>query len=474
MSAPQPRTAQAVAPSVALRAEAAQVEGLYAKLPVAVAANLPVIAAAAWAVRSSSEPTWLLAWVGLMAALVAARLVQWRAYGRRGPSRLVEPKRWARLSTVGSLGSGLAWGLGLALFLPPAPVTERLFVVALLAGLLAGSAGTLSDHLPAFLAFGVPLAVPTLLVLAGSPHPLERLLLPFSLIYLAVITWVAHSSGARLRAALQLRFRNEALVVDLTATQERLTSLNAGLERRVAERGDQLAQVERQLGQAALLASVGSLATSVAHELNSPLASILGNLSFVREELGGQGADLHACQEALADASHASVRVGEIVCSLGTVARTDGGGGSVRLRDVLEACATVAAGELRARAAVVRHLGDVPPVRGDTPGLAQVFLQLILHAARALPEGDPASHTLLLRTTSDPAGAAVVVEVAGLANPGAAARLALAPALPLDPTDLGLQLSVEVVARLGGRVTSRTRPGDGLFFEVRLPAAAAP
>jgi hypothetical protein len=170
------------------RVRVAQVEGLHAKLPVAVLSSLPVGSAAAWSLWSANPHAWLLAWLGVMVGVVVIRLLQWRAYAAAGAARFQEPDRWARRSAMGSFVSGLVWSAGLLLFLPPAAVPDRLFVVVLLAGMLAGSAGTLSDHLPAFLAFGIPMALPITIVLAGSSNALERLLVPFSLVYFTVIT----------------------------------------------------------------------------------------------------------------------------------------------------------------------------------------------------------------------------------------------------------------------------------------------
>ena len=317
---------------------------------------------------------------------------------------------------IGAALSGTAWAAGVAAFGPGAPLDVGLFLFVIVAGLLAGSAGTLSEHLPAFLAFAVPVAASASAVALLSGHALERVLAPFVVLYLGSITRTARAGDRRLRATLELGFRNEELVADLSAAQAHLTVLNAGLERRVAERSEQLARVERQLGQAALLASVGGLAASVAHEINNPIASVLANLGYLQDELAADRPDLGPCRDALSDARRGADRVRETVRSLSAVARADHGGEAVDLQAVLEACTSVVAGEVRRRAVLSRDYGQVPPVRGDTPGLAQVFIQLLLQTAWAIPEGAPAGRSLMVRTAWDEARGRVVVEIAGPAG----------------------------------------------------------
>jgi signal transduction histidine kinase len=163
---------------------------------------------------------------------------------------------------------------------------------------------------------------------------------------------VAIAGDRRLRAALEFGIRNEELVTDGSAAQAHLTALNAGLERRVVERSEQLARVERQLGQAALLASVGGLASSVAHEINNPIAGVLANLGFLEDEPEGGRPDLESCRDALSDARRGADRVRDTLRSLAAVARADHGGESVDLQAVLKAFTSVVArpgGQLEAR-----------------------------------------------------------------------------------------------------------------------------
>ncbi len=448
----------------------ALVEGYQAKQAVAVLANVPVVVAVAWGLRASSGGPALAAWAGVVAGSAVLRLVPWWALRRRFQAGAASARRWLAWSFLGTLTTALLWGGGLLAFLPAAGTAERLFVATVISGMVAGSAATLADHLPSFLAFTVPTVLPVVVVLGRSDHPLERIIGPLGLIYVGAITLVAWMSGRRLRGALRHRFRSEGLVAELTAAQASLSALNAELEARVAARGEELARAERALAQAALLASVGRLAAGVAHEINNPLSSVLANLRFAEQALAeGVPEEVPATREALADAREAAVRVSATVRSLRAVAGANAEGQPLDVRDLLEACAAVAAPELRRRAVLVRELAPVPPVHAAAPGLAQVLVQLLVSAGGSLPEGDPTRSSVRLATRLDDAGAAVLVEIEARPAPGAPEAPGEAPAAEAT----GLRLAQEAVTRLGGALAARRGPGGAAAFQVTLPLGRA-
>jgi len=453
---------------VARRAFAAQVEGIYAKLPFAVLSHVPTGAAVAWLLRHGQAP-WLVAgWLGVLWALVVARLLLLRRY--RAVGSALPAEGWARRTVLGTLASGLVWGAGLAALLPGAALPERLAVYAILAGMVAGSAGTLGDLLGAFTAFEVPVALPVLAVTATSPDPIERLLAPLVLAYAVAIWLVARRAGRSLETALTMRFRNEALVEGLAAARAHLEGLNAALEGQVRERTERLVRAERELAQASMLASVGSLAAGVAHDVNSPLSGVLSNLAWLERELqeGDRPPDRAGLLEAVAETQEAARRVRDAVRHLSSVARGDSTPEAVDAAELLEACANVTTPAFLRRARLVRALPRLPPVLADRPGLAQVFLSLLQRAARAFPEGGPEG---LVRISGRLEGGEVVLELAddGVAlRPEEAARLAGSAFGAGDP---GLVVCHETVARLGGTLAARSGEG-GTVVTVRLPAAA--
>jgi PAS domain S-box-containing protein len=241
-----------------------------------------------------------------------------------------------------------------------------------------------------------------------------------------------------------------------------------------------LKEMEAELLASERMVSVGTLAASVAHEINNPLACIVANLSVGAEQLPGVAdQDLRALlEEVLADATSASEQVRNIVLDLRILSRGEEHDATVDVRTVLESATRLAWNQLRHRARLVRELGPVPLVWGSEVRLGQVFLNLLVNAAQATPEGNAAAHLIVLRTCVTPGGEAKVeVEDSGCGmSPEVLARL-FTPFFTTKAkgvgTGLGLSISKRIVTEMQGRIEVDSRVGRGSVFRVFLPAHAA-
>jgi CheY-like chemotaxis protein len=128
------------------------------------------------------------------------------------------------------------------------------------------------------------------------------------------------------------------------------------------------------------------------------------------------------------------------------------------------------------RARLVRDMGEVPPVEANEARLGQVFLNLIVNAAQAIPEGDTSKHEVRVTTRTDEAGNAVV-EVrdtgAGIA-PDVLPRIFdpfYTSKAPDKGVGLGLSISLGTIKALGGTIHVTSDPGCGTAFRVVLPPA---
>lgn len=410
-----------------------------------------------------------LAWVGVLWAAVAVRFGTWILW-RREPAD-ARPRRWDRAFMLGAGLNGLAWGALAALFFPSMGVPERLFVTTVVAGMVAGSASSTSGHPAAFLAFAVPALSPALLRLLWAGSPLEVATGAMGCLFGGSMWLLARNTARTLTDALELRFHNEALVVQLSAARERLTAVNAGLEERIRVRTAELVDLERQLSHSALLATVGSLAASVAHDINSPLAGLISNVGVIERELAGDaapGAAPSVSQEALADVRACADRVRAIVRSLGDVARREGPPHWLDLREVLESCLAVAMPELRTRARVVRDHAVPARVHADRADLSQVFLALLLHVSGATTEKSAPLQELLVATRRGAGQRSVEVEISREAAVGPDGRPALRLEPGPSPPHLPLTFSHVTIARLGGRIAP-ARGAGRVGFTVTLP-----
>ncbi len=237
-------------------------------------------------------------------------------------------------------------------------------------------------------------------------------------------------------------------------------------------------QLQADLIQADRLAAVGTLAAGVAHEINNPLAYVLLNLEYLMRELprfDGDVARLDRLSERLAEARHGAERVGAIVRDLRTFSRADrDSSGPVDVQLVLASALRVAATQLSGHARVVADYADVPPVRADAPRLEQVFLNLLVNAAQALPEDATGEHEVRVAVRSlDPARVAIEITDTGAGIPPELLDRVFDPFFTTKPagigTGLGLPICHSIVTAFGGEISVESQVGHGTTFRVALP-----
>ncbi len=226
------------------------------------------------------------------------------------------------------------------------------------------------------------------------------------------------------------------------------------------------------------MASVGMLAAGVAHEINNPLGAALLNLEIVTELMSRpqDKRDDGEVKDSIGDARAAVARVREIVGDLKIFSRpeeaTMTSGASVR--DALESSLRMAFNEVRHRARVVKDYAPTPAVNGSEARLGQVFLNLIVNAAQAIPEGRIDENTIRITTRTDKEGRAVV-EVADTGSGIPAEHLPnlFAPFFTTKPvgigTGLGLPICQRIVMQMGGTIEVESEVGKGTTFRVTIP-----
>lgn len=246
--------------------------------------------------------------------------------------------------------------------------------------------------------------------------------------------------------------------------------------RKRAEEALQAAQ--RELESRERLAAMATLATGIAHEINNPLAAVLGNVDMALEMLQDGTVELTELQGMLRDARLAADRVTEIVRSMRLLARGDTAQRErVNLADCVQQSIAFAANALRYRARLIREVAPDLYVHANGPQLAQVFVNLLANAAHALPEDTPQQNEI--RVTAWRAAEEVLVEVAdnGRGIPEDQQSRIFEPFFSTkaasDGMGLGLSISRNIIEGLGGKISVSSRPGHGSVFRVSLPAAAS-
>ena len=234
---------------------------------------------------------------------------------------------------------------------------------------------------------------------------------------------------------------------------------------------------EASLAQADRLASLGTFAASLAHEIKNPLTQALGNLRALRGRLGGvPAADIELLNSAIEGADH----IAKIVADLGRLS----GPVALAAREAVEVETAIRAAvrltrlEVETRARLVETYGPAPVVLANASHLVQLFVNLLINAGQAIPEGRPEDHTIGVVVSTTPRGRALIA----VSDTGRG----IAPELrgrifdpffttkpPGSGTGLGLSICHAIVTELGGSIAVESEVGRGTTFRVALPPRTA-
>jgi two-component system, NtrC family, sensor kinase len=279
----------------------------------------------------------------------------------------------------------------------------------------------------------------------------------------------------------------------------------ADLQHERNELATALKQVERsqsQLLQSEKMAAVGQLAAGVAHEINNPVgfvSSNVGTLAAYVQRLFDV-LDAHAALHAEPASAAAQARLARVLATadldylredvVALIKESQEGLNRVKrivsdLKDFshvdeaqwqmadlnagLESTLNVVWSELKYKAQIVRHLGELPPVPCIAAQINQVFLNLLVNAGQAIES----QGTITLTTRVDGGQAVVEIVDTGKGIPPEALNRIFEPFYTTKPvgkgTGLGLSIAWDIVAKHGGRLSVRSKLGDGSCFELRLP-----
>jgi two-component system NtrC family sensor kinase len=290
----------------------------------------------------------------------------------------------------------------------------------------------------------------------------------------AAVTAGDDTRHVRVRAANELGH----LADDFNAMILRLRQHRLALEQQVLdlERANRdLATAQQSLIRSEKLATVGTLAAGVAHEVGNPLAAVMGYVELL--QLGDLDHD--ESQDLLARTLRELRRMDAIIRELLDVARARRVEHVAQpLRPILDSAAHLLKPQPRHRGVTLTLdlPDDLPWVRVDEGRLQQVIINLLLNAADAT---QGRGHVLLRAATDALHGAPMVRLDVQDDGPGIApddlARL-FEPFFTTKPpgqgTGLGLAISHAILDSFGGDLRARSTPGHGATFSLWLPAAA--
>jgi signal transduction histidine kinase len=223
---------------------------------------------------------------------------------------------------------------------------------------------------------------------------------------------------------------------------------------------------QTQMSRAEHFATLGELATGLAHEIRNPLAGIAGVIEIVSRDLPPDS----AARSVIKDAKEEAVQINRILTELLETARPKPP--HFQVKDIASTAehAVLFARQQAITKRIMIELNltdDIPPVDHDPNQINQVLLNLLLNAIQAM--GKPGSIHVSLRRDNEDALITVADEGKGILPENLSNIFRPFFTTKGHGTGLGLSLARRIVETHGGTIRVRSEVNKGTQFEVRLP-----
>jgi len=248
----------------------------------------------------------------------------------------------------------------------------------------------------------------------------------------------------------------------------KLREFNEELEKKVKDATEELRLTHENMVRAETLAAIGTLSAGVSHEISTPLNTILGYTQLVASELNDDSPikkDLQIIEQEV-------VRCKRIVQGLLDFARSPRY--EEKLTDmnrILNETLTLLDYQPSMKRIVIKKdmESNINQVEADQLQLKQVFINIILNAVQAMPEGGE----LKITTRNINNGIEVAISDTGIGIPEAERKKIFQPfyTTKRDGTGLGLSISYSIIKEHGGEIYVDSEIGKGTTFRIFLPVS---
>lgn len=293
-----------------------------------------------------------------------------------------------------------------------------------------------------------------------------------------------------------------SLSTDITAIKKQ----NDKLLNLVKEKEEAINKVESLLLHSEKMASLGTMSSGIAHEINNPIAFVASNIDTFNEYLGQFAATIvearkamgqDAFEKLLASIEEPEVdnddinfaledyssmveetrdgisRIRKIVSDLKCFSHEKQEGyAPVDLHKCIETSLNLARNEIKYKAEVIKEFDDsVPPVEGSETQLSQVFINLLVNAAHAIDD----QGRITIRTSRVDDLVSIAISDNGSGIEAETLKTIFEPFFTTKPvgqgTGLGLSISHDIIQRHGGTIKVDSEIGTGTTFTITLPVS---
>ena len=238
----------------------------------------------------------------------------------------------------------------------------------------------------------------------------------------------------------------------------------------------QLRQIQADFSHAARIATLGELTSSIAHEVNQPLAAIMTNAETSLRWLARAEPDIGKVRQLTARIAASARRADNIVQRIRSMAiKQSPDPVALELNDVVRESLLFVHNEIERRGIRVTttYSRDLPTVVGDRIQLQQVIVNLIINAVHAVEGRDEIEREILVATGVEGRSATFTLKDNG---PGIAPEhlgRIFDGFFTTKPQGMGIGLAIcqSIVTAHGGAVSASNRTGGGAQFRVALPRA---
>ncbi len=242
-------------------------------------------------------------------------------------------------------------------------------------------------------------------------------------------------------------------------------------------------ETEQQLIQASKMATLGEMATGIAHELNQPLSVMKTASSFCMKKMAAkQKIKDEILQNLLTKIDRNVDRATRIINHMRQFARkSDLAVGRIQVNDVLEKAFEIFSQQLKLRRIdlIWDLVDDLPLISGDPGRLEQVFINLLINARDAIEEKWGAEERagsdkrIRIKTRADKKNVIVEVEDTGIGIPDYISNKIFEPFFTTkevgNGTGLGLSISYGIVKEFGGTIRAVSGADQGACFVLTFP-----